>query len=121
MIEGFLCPSEVRREPLVHATCGTIGGVGDHGLAHPDVHVLTLANGLADRLSVPSPRAATIPVVCMRSVVTAPSVSPLRASTAGSGVRWAPSRAARLFLMTKCEDKGVRTHLPKRTEGPAHK
>ena len=41
MIEGFLCPSEVRREPLVHATCGTIGGVGGPGLAYPDVNVLT--------------------------------------------------------------------------------
>jgi prepilin-type N-terminal cleavage/methylation domain-containing protein/prepilin-type processing-associated H-X9-DG protein len=27
VIDGFLCPSEVRREPLIHAVFGTIGGV----------------------------------------------------------------------------------------------
>jgi prepilin-type N-terminal cleavage/methylation domain-containing protein len=30
VIDGFLCPSEVRREPMAHATFGNIGGV-DYG------------------------------------------------------------------------------------------
>jgi len=38
VIDGFLCPSEVRREPLVHATFGTIGGV-NYGFCMGDWYV----------------------------------------------------------------------------------
>ena len=43
VIEGFLCPSEVRREPLVHATFGTIGGV-NYGFSMGDWYVWSGVN-----------------------------------------------------------------------------
>ncbi len=44
VIEGFLCPSEVRREPLNHNTFGLIGGV-NYGFCMGDWYVWS---GLAD-------------------------------------------------------------------------
>ena len=38
VIDGFLCPSEVRREPMAHATFGNIGGV-NYGFCMGDWYV----------------------------------------------------------------------------------
>jgi prepilin-type N-terminal cleavage/methylation domain-containing protein len=49
VIEGFLCPSEVRREPYSHATFGNIGGV-NYGFSMGDWYVW---NGVG-RASLPT-------------------------------------------------------------------